>query len=202
TTHEVSMVTDGQEYYFDPIGLHVQPGDTVRWVIESGSHSSTAYGDRIPEGAEAWDSGILQEQGATFEYTFEQEGTYDYFCIPHERLGMVARIVCGQPGGPAEEGEIPNKGQVATGTVPDSQTIVDQGSLSYPYQPGGDGGGDGGDGGGGDGGNGGGNGGNGGDSRLPISLRLVGWAGVAVLLFSLIQAYLFLRYGGEQKEAE
>lgn len=127
----VSMVTEGSEYYFDPIGLYVEPGTTVTWSNDSGSHSSTAYAEandaemRIPEGAESWDSGILSEQGATFEYTFETEGTYDYFCTPHKTLGMVARIVVGEPGGPAE-GSMPPDGD-----VPESQTIVDQGSVSY-----------------------------------------------------------------------
>lgn len=71
------------------------------------SHSSTAYEKgngsatvtRIPGGAEAWDSGILNEQGATYEHTFETNGIYDYFCTPHKSLGMVARIVVGEPGG-------------------------------------------------------------------------------------------------------
>ncbi len=49
-THEVSMVTsDDGDYYFDPIGLHVQPGDTIRWTIESGSHNVVSYDERIPE---------------------------------------------------------------------------------------------------------------------------------------------------------
>ncbi|PSP69167.1 halocyanin, partial [Halobacteriales archaeon QH_9_66_26] len=26
--------------------------------------------------------------GETFEVTFDVPGTYDYFCIPHERAGM------------------------------------------------------------------------------------------------------------------
>lgn len=132
-TSTVQMVTEGSEYYFDPIGLFVEPGTTITWTIESGSHSSTAYAEgtgpasvtRIPEGAEPWNSGTMSEQGATFEYTFETPGTYDYFCIPHKALGMVARIVVGEPGGPAE-GSMPPDGE-----VPQSQAIVEQGAISY-----------------------------------------------------------------------
>jgi plastocyanin len=132
-TVQVQMVTEGDEYYFDPIGLAVEPGTTVEWVIESGAHSSTAYAEgnggaevrRIPEDAEAWNSETLTDEGATFSYTFEVEGTYDYFCIPHKSLGMVGRVVCGEPGGPAE-GSMPPDGE-----VPDSQTIVDQGQVPY-----------------------------------------------------------------------
>ncbi|USZ68337.1 plastocyanin/azurin family copper-binding protein [Halorussus salilacus] len=130
---EVAMITEGSEYYFDPIGLAVEPGTTVTFVNESGAHSSTAYAEgnggaevtRIPEDAEPWDSETISEEGATFEHTFEVEGTYDYFCIPHKTLGMVGRIVVGEPGGPGEEGMPPD------GEVPDSDTIVEEGSVSY-----------------------------------------------------------------------
>ena len=133
STPTVQMVTAGGEYYFDPIGLFVEPGTTITWRIQSGSHSSTAYKEgnggaavtRIPAEGAAWDSGILGEQGATFDYTFETRGTYDYFCTPHKSQGMVGRIVVGAPGGPAE-GSMPPDGE-----VPTSQTIVDQRTVSY-----------------------------------------------------------------------
>jgi PGF-CTERM protein len=149
--HEVSMVTEGEDYYFDPIGLHVEPGDTVRWVNDSGSHSATAYEDRIPDGATAFDSGILNEEGAEFEQTLSTEGTTDYFCTPHKSLDMVGRVVVGEPGGPAE-GSMPPDGD-----VPESGRITDEESVAYsdfqssatdtptPTESGGDDGGDGGD---------------------------------------------------------
>ncbi|WP_135828461.1 plastocyanin/azurin family copper-binding protein [Halorussus halobius] len=130
-TRTVAMITEGDEYYFDPIGLFVEPGTTVEWVNESGSHSATAYDEgtggaevtRIPEDAEPWDSGTFTEEGATFSYTFEVEGTYDYFCIPHKTLGMVGRVVCGQPGDVT--------GDPPDGAVPDAETIADEGSVAY-----------------------------------------------------------------------
>ncbi len=129
----VDMVTEGQEYYFDPIGLHIEPGTTVTFNNHSGSHSATAYVDglegaettRIPDGGPEFNTGILTQEGATEEVTFETEGTYDYFCIPHKTLGMVGRIVVGSPGGPAEGSSPPD------GDVPESSTIVDSGSVSY-----------------------------------------------------------------------
>lgn len=130
----VEMITsDDGSYYFDPIGLFVEAGTTVTFENVSGSHSATAYDEsidsasttRIPEGASAFNSGILSEEGATFEHTFETTGTYDYFCLPHKSLGMVGRIVVGEAGGPAE-GSMPPDGD-----VPESGTIVDGGSVSY-----------------------------------------------------------------------
>lgn len=191
TTHEVAMITQGSEYIFDPIGLHVEPGDTVRWVIESGAHSATAYAEdnggaserRIPEGADAWNSGVLAETGAEFEYTFEEEGTYDYFCIPHKTLGMVGRIVCGEPGGPAEESENPDAGAISSGEFPSSEAIVEQGSLGYPYDPSDVGGG-------GDGGTGGG----GGGAGLPVSITQLGLGAAVVVVLALVGRQAAERY--------
>ncbi len=104
---KMTQSPDGTRVYFDPAGINISPGQKVRWVQESGYHTTTAYHPsngnhelRIPEGAEPWDSGVLQtqapEKGSTFEHTFTQEGVYDYFCRPHEAAGMVGRIVVGR----------------------------------------------------------------------------------------------------------
>lgn len=129
----VGMVTYRGDYYFDPIGLFVEPGTTVTWELESGDHSATSYTEgtggasvrRIPDGASGWNSETLSSVGATFEYTFETPGTYDYFCLPHKSLEMVGRVVVGQPGGPAD-GSMPPDGDVPTG-----RRIVDEGRVSY-----------------------------------------------------------------------
>lgn len=105
---KVIQTPDGATY-FDPSGLHIAPGDTVRWVQMSGYHSITAYAPvndnhelRIPAAAKPWDSDILlghyPKSGSTFEHVFTVEGVYDYYCKPHEMAGMVGRIVVGQPG--------------------------------------------------------------------------------------------------------
>lgn len=92
---------------FDPIGLWVPMGQTVRWVVHQDVHTTTAYHPkndhhslRIPEGAEPWDSGFLVKPGAHFDVTFTVEGVYDYYCLPHEQAGMVGRIIVGRPAGP------------------------------------------------------------------------------------------------------
>jgi len=99
----------GEEVWFDPIGVRIQTGQTVRWIMASpgNPHTTTAYHPRnashslrIPEAAAPWDSGFLVKPGDTFEVTLTVEGVYDYFCLPHEAAGMVGRIVVGRPGGP------------------------------------------------------------------------------------------------------
>lgn len=105
---EIGMKSDlmGSHVWFDPIGLLIKPGQTVRWICVENVHTVTAYHPsngnrslRIPEKAAPWDSGFLQP-GGKFEYTFTEEGVYDYFCLPHEGAGMVGRIIAGRPSGP------------------------------------------------------------------------------------------------------
>jgi len=127
---ETPVVKMGNNY-FDPIGLYVEPGTTVRFQIAAGAHSATAYENRIPSDANAFDSGVISSGG--FEYTFEEPGTYDYYCIPHKSVGMVGRIVVGSPGGPAEASPIPD------GDVPESDAIVEQGAIAYGSSTGDDG---------------------------------------------------------------
>lgn len=127
--NRVEIIEVEGEYIMDPVGLHIEPGETV--VFESGSgapHTSTAYEDRVPEGAEAWDSGFM-DTGETFEHTFEVEGTYDYLCTPHVSLGQVGRIVVGEPGGPAEETEIPQRPAMMN-AMPSGSEIVERGRIS------------------------------------------------------------------------
>jgi plastocyanin len=95
--------TEDNQYHFNPHVIRVAKGGTVTFKLESGTHSTTAYASdndkpqRIPDGTTAWDSGTMSEQGATFKHTFETEGVYDYYCTPHESLGMVGSIVVGDP---------------------------------------------------------------------------------------------------------
>ena len=128
----VQMRTDGDGNYFDPVGLYLEPGDSVTFITKSGNHSATAYRkgniyaetNRIPEDAPAWGSKVLQK-GESYEHTFEAVGTHDCYCIPHKTLGMVARIIVGKPGGPAEGNMPPD------GNVPKSDRIRREGAVSH-----------------------------------------------------------------------
>ena len=96
-------------WYFEPVGLHVEKGQTVEWLATrwgptvSAFHPSNGNQElRIPEGATPFDSGLLA-RGDTFRWTFNVEGTYDYFSKNHVGMGVVGRIVVGRPGGPGEQ---------------------------------------------------------------------------------------------------
>lgn len=97
--------TDGSHVWFDPIGLRIEPGQTIRWVnLDPGNaHTATAYHPknfehplRIPENAAPWNSDYLLPD-ESFSVTLPVEGVYDFFCVPHEHAGMVGRIVVGWP---------------------------------------------------------------------------------------------------------
>jgi plastocyanin len=102
-TAEVAMVTADDGEHFAPHVVRVNVGGTITFVNESGSHSAAAYHPEndqpqlVPDGAAAWDSGLLSEEGATFEHTFETEGVYHYYCTPHETVGMIGSVIVGDP---------------------------------------------------------------------------------------------------------
>lgn len=102
---EIALQGDaaGAHVWFDPAGLLVPAGATVRWSNRDAGnvHTTTAYHPanldrprRIPEGAAPWDSDYLMP-GESFEVTLTVPGVYDFYCIPHEHAGMVGRIVAG-----------------------------------------------------------------------------------------------------------
>ena len=100
---------DGAQVGFDPVGLLIQPGRTVRWLCEANYHTTSAYhpanGDhslRIPRNAQPWSSDVLQP-GEQFEVTLTVPGVYDFFCVPNEAVGMVGRLVVGQAVGPGSQ---------------------------------------------------------------------------------------------------
>ncbi len=107
---EIRMQSDdlGAHVAFEPIGLLVRPGQTIRWINAGNNvHTTTAYHPdnddhslRIPATAPPWNSGYLVNPGDRFELTLTVAGVYDYYCTPHEMAGMVGRIIVGRPGGP------------------------------------------------------------------------------------------------------
>jgi plastocyanin len=87
-------------FQFQPANITVPRGGTVTWtntgqsphtVTDDPSKAASPADSVLPAGAEPWDSGMINA-GGTFSHTFDTPGQYTYFCIPHESLGMVARI--------------------------------------------------------------------------------------------------------------
>lgn len=120
TTTTVDM-TD--QLVFDPDEIAVTPGTTVVWEnVGTVGHSVTAYEGEIPEDATYFASGGFETEdaarsaysagdpesgdvpgGETYEHTFEVEGTYEYFCIPHEGVGMIGTVEVSEDAGAPQE---------------------------------------------------------------------------------------------------
>lgn len=104
---EPGMVTMTDGSQFNPQETTVQAGETVTWNNKSsGAHTVTAYSDSVPpdlyfssgrasseEQARDRIADELIQPGGTFRFTFEEAGTFEYFCIPHESSGMIGTVV-------------------------------------------------------------------------------------------------------------
>lgn len=101
-TISMAGTSSGSHVWFRPRGVLIRPGQAVRWINSDvgNVHTVTAYHPenhkplRIPAQASSWNSNYLMPD-ASFVMVFDVPGVYDYFCIPHERAGMVGRIVVG-----------------------------------------------------------------------------------------------------------
>lgn len=130
----IRMLQQGGRTFNDPVGVHVEPGTTVRFVNVSGMHSTTAYHsdngrrNRIPAEASSWDSGLMARPNQTFEVVLTVEGVYDYFCIPHETTGHVGRIVVGDPSA-SPAADLNGLPAAAIEALPAVETIVAQGVV-------------------------------------------------------------------------
>lgn len=106
---ETTTVDMTDELTYEPKRIQVSAGSTVTWeTVGAVGHTVTAYEDEIPDGATYFASGGFDSEqaardgypdegnvteGGSYEHTFETEGTYKYFCIPHEMNGMVGFVM-------------------------------------------------------------------------------------------------------------
>jgi halocyanin-like protein len=83
-------------WYFDPPAIRIDPGTTVtwKWTADTARHN-------VVEVNGLFKSNFTDSDTETFEYTFQQRGTYRYLCKPHEALGHKGVIVVGQGGCPS-----------------------------------------------------------------------------------------------------
>jgi halocyanin-like protein len=106
-TVEVGVEANGGAYGFGPAAIHVDNGATVQfeWTGEGGAHNVVSDGEGPLNSGSAVDT-----SGVEYEYTFEEDGIYPYYCAPHQSLGMKGAIVVGTDyptaGGGDEGGEV------------------------------------------------------------------------------------------------
>ena len=95
-------VGPGGNLVFEPETVNVEPGATVTWEWDSDNHNIVP--ESQPDGAEWEGHEPLENEGFTYEHTFETEGTYSYYCQPHRSAGMVGEVVVGGGGGGGGDG--------------------------------------------------------------------------------------------------
>jgi plastocyanin len=65
-----------------PYSLEIRVGDTVSWSNDD-SAAHTVTSGNISDGADGVFDSSLFMAGSTFKFTFDEAGTYDYFCMVH-----------------------------------------------------------------------------------------------------------------------
>ena len=99
------------ELTYEPATVAVAVGGTVTWeTVGTIGHTVTAYDAELPSAGAYFASGGFESEraardaypgrgnvpaGGTYEHTFETAGEHGYFCIPHERNGMVGTVRVG-----------------------------------------------------------------------------------------------------------
>ncbi len=108
-THTVMATGDNT---FTPAVITVTVGDTVQWVRMGGFHNVVSddlfrlSDDPLGDPSSSW---------STVSFTFTEAGTFDYYCEPHQGLGMEGQVIVV----PAEEPE-----ETATPTTTVTMTVT------------------------------------------------------------------------------
>jgi halocyanin-like protein len=90
-TINVGAGSDGLS--FAPTFVWIDEGTDVtwEWTGEGGGHNVVAE-----SGADFRSGDPVQEAGNTFSHTFESSGMVNYYCNPHEGLGMKGAVAVGE----------------------------------------------------------------------------------------------------------
>ncbi len=74
-------------FVFSPSALTISAGTAVRWMnVGTMLHTVT------PDNPSDWTAASLDDQGDIFVHTFNDPGTYEYYCEPHLGQGMTGTI--------------------------------------------------------------------------------------------------------------
>lgn len=86
-TVKVGTRANGGGYGFGPAAIEVTTGTTVvwEWTGAGGTHNVLAEDG-------SFQSQYATKKGYTFEHTFEETGTYTYYCKPHINMGMKGAV--------------------------------------------------------------------------------------------------------------
>ena len=88
-TVEVKLGTDAGMLAFEPSNVSISAGDTVKFV-----NNKLAPHNAVFEGHEELShSELAFAPGESWEETFANAGTYDFYCEPHRGAGMTGKVI-------------------------------------------------------------------------------------------------------------
>ncbi len=93
TYPQTTFIVHASNYKFTPSDITVAPGDTVTWVWDEGTHTTTSDST---SGVDSWNA-PLDQNHLTFSFVLTDPGVHNYHCIYHVNLGMVGSITVQQP---------------------------------------------------------------------------------------------------------
>ena len=88
-TVEVKLGTDAGMLAFEPSTVNISAGDKIKFV-----NNKLAPHNAVFDGHEELSHPDLAfAPGESWEETFANAGTYDFYCEPHRGAGMVGKVV-------------------------------------------------------------------------------------------------------------
>lgn len=100
-----------KDFAFNPDTITVPAGTTVVWTNRDSALHTVASTSGI------FDSGVI-DQGKSFSYTFQEPGTYDYYCMIHPHMNAKVIVTPSEKPGPASTGASLAEGGQAEETRP------------------------------------------------------------------------------------
>ena len=88
-TYEVKMGSDTGMLKFVPETITIKEGDTVKWVNNKMAPHNAVFDDSSVKSHK----NLVFSPGESYETTFDEAGTYSYYCEPHRGAGMVGKVV-------------------------------------------------------------------------------------------------------------
>ena len=137
-TVEVGVEANGGAFGFGPAAIHVDNGATVQfeWTGEGGGHNVVSASDGPLDSGNA-----VSSSGVNYEYTFEEDGIYNYYCSPHQGQQMKGSVVVGTDyptqstggGGDTSTGPLGVPGSAKTLGVATSVVMVATLGMAYVF---------------------------------------------------------------------
>ena len=91
-TVEVKMGADNGMLAFQPAKVTIKSGDTVKWVNNKLAPHNVVFDSSVKNADKLSHKGLAFAHGESFGVTFNESGTYTYYCEPHRGAGMVGTI--------------------------------------------------------------------------------------------------------------